>query len=137
MFDTRLDWMSVRVVESGKDGPPRKIYLARARSCQAQNVFIRPNGKKPALTDRHGLRSRLGFIYGRNISVIQNDFRLFSAQKGQYKQAAHVLEKIPTTRLFHWASANSQCISIGTISCSQEQSAAFLAMTTIPKLRYG
>src|SRR5215467_1867411 len=96
MLDARLRRMGVGIVETRKHGLESKVDLARAGRRQGQHVSVRADGQKSRAADGHGLSSRLGWIHGPDVSVVENDFRLFRAHEGKCQKAAHTLQEMPS-----------------------------------------
>jgi hypothetical protein len=94
--------MGVSVVESRKYGLKGKINFTGARPSQRQDIGVRAHGYKSSATDGRSLGSRLGFIHRQNIPVVQDGFRLFSAQQRKHQQAAYTLHEIPSRKGSHY-----------------------------------
>src|SRR5262249_7220513 len=93
--------MRMRIVEARKNGLESEVNFARVRGGQGQHLSVRAYGQKSRATDGHGLGSRLGWIFGPDVSVVQNDFRLLCARERQRQQAAHALEEMPSREWWH------------------------------------
>src|SRR5262249_20288340 len=93
--------MRMRIVEARKHGLESEVNFARACSGQGQHLSVRADGEKSRASDGHGLSSRLGWVDGPDVSVVQNDFRLFYARERQRQQAAHTLQEMPSREWGH------------------------------------
>ena len=91
----------MRIVEARKNGLESEVNFARARSGQGQHLSVRAYSQKSSATDGHGLSSRLGWIYGPDVSVVQNDFRFFRAHERQRQQAAYTLQEMASREWGH------------------------------------
>src|SRR5215813_15316021 len=101
MLDARLRRMGVGIVETRKHGLEGKVDLARAGGGQRQHVSVRAYSEKSSAADGHGLSSRLGWIHGPDVSVVENDFRLFRAHERQRQQAAYTLQEMASREWGH------------------------------------
>lgn len=84
----------MRVNETRCDRFPAKIYFLGGSTPEIQHVCVASYGKKPVARNCHGLRPRLLVIHGQNISVIENEVRLFLFQ-GKQRNRSHCAEKLP------------------------------------------
>src|SRR5262249_58596190 len=101
MLDARLGRMGVSIVETRKHGLEGKLDLARAGGGQRQDGSVRADRAKSRATDGQGLSSRLGWIHGPDVSVVQNDFRFFRAHERQRQQPAYTLQEMASREWGH------------------------------------
>src|SRR6516225_10055019 len=93
--------MGMGVVETGKNALEGQVEFARARGGQRENLVIRADDQEPSAADRHSLSAGLGFIDSPDVSVVQDQFRLFLTQQRQSQQAAYTKHEITARNRSH------------------------------------
>jgi hypothetical protein len=94
----------VRVDEAREHGLSAEIHLSNAGRGEIHDVGIFPNGKEPAARNGHRFRNGFDRIHGHNVTVMENQVRLFLIEREKRERSKRAKEFAASRTIGHRAS---------------------------------